>query len=196
MDELILMAGLGLFAWGAFGALGGATDDTGASGDGGDSGSVQTVSNTTLDAQTVYQLAQQAIGMLDVGDITPEMLTTIASIESSFNPAAVRQEPQINDASYGLVQTLLGTATWLYGRGATAYGAPTADALADPATSLYFGGAYLHYLRNFRGQVRPDSFVVPAYNGGPGNPNGAGPQRYWSTYQQQFSSLGFGTVSA
>jgi hypothetical protein len=155
-----------------------------------DTGGDAQPSGGVMDQNTVFDLAQTTLANLGVTDITPQMATTIASIESSFDPAAVRQEPRINDASYGLMQVLTKTAAWLNGLGYDAFDG-TAEALATPEGSMYFGCAYLHWLRNYKGAVQPDGFVVAAYNGGPGNPNGAGPQRYLASYQGALSTLGY-----
>ncbi|MDD9911678.1 MAG: transglycosylase SLT domain-containing protein [Alphaproteobacteria bacterium] len=96
------------------------------------------------------------------------MLVAMAQIESSLNPTAKRYEPHINTYSYGLMQTLLTTADWLYrDMGATAYGRPTEKSLKDPETSMYFAAAYVKWLMNYRGQQRSEEWIVRAYNGGP-----------------------------
>lgn len=175
-----LLVGVYLYASGNFGADGG---------DGGDT-TAATGSGDAMTQDDVYSLAQQVLADMQISDITPEMATTIASIESTFNPSASRQEPQINDASYGLMQVLVGTAKWMSGSGWDA-STPDAETLSTPAGSMYFGCAYLHYLRNYKGSVRPDSFVVAAYNGGPGGASKAGPQNYLASYTQRTSDLGY-----
>lgn len=84
------------------------------------------------------------------------VLKGVAAMESAFNPKAYRAEPQINDASYGLMQILHKTAA---GVGYT--GAP--DGLFDPATNIKYGGVYLAGLL----KKYPDlSAAVASYNMG------------------------------
>jgi len=213
MDDLLLLVILGGAGWYAYTnwtALADAvglpvapnTGDGSAGGDGGDQtaasdaalvGSVVGAAfggtMTALDSGTVANMATTMLDRMSITDISPAMVAAIVLNESGGDPSAVRKEPAINDASYGLMQTLLGTATWLYGLGYTAQGVPTATSLLDPNTSLYFGIAYLHWLRNYGGTVQPDSFVVPAYNGGPGNPTGPGPQAYYARYQDNLAAV-------
>ena len=42
--------------------------------------------------------------------LDPLLIKAVIATESSFNPQALRPEPQINDASRGLMQILYGTA--------------------------------------------------------------------------------------
>ena len=143
-----------------------------------------------MDAAQLYALASQVLGEMGISDVTPSMAACIALNESGGDPNAERAEPQINDASYGLMQTLLGTATWLHDQmGFTAYDATAAN-LLTPAPSMYFGCAYLHWLRNWHGP-QPDAFVVAAYNGGPGGASGAGPQRYLASWQNYMARNGW-----
>lgn len=80
--------------------------------------------------------------------------------ESSFRPDAYRAEPQIKDASYGLMQLLHGTAKWQGYNGET-------DGLFDPMNNIYYGMKYIAYLMGqFPGNQ--EGFIM-AYNEGPGN---------------------------
>jgi soluble lytic murein transglycosylase-like protein len=91
----------------------------------------------------------------------PDSLT-LATIEteSSFRPDAIREEPGINDASYGLMQTLFKTAQWMGYKGQP-------EGLFDPETSIEWGTAYHAYLFNrFEGDL---DAVIHSYNEGPGN---------------------------
>ena len=91
----------------------------------------------------------------------PDALT-LATIEteSSFRPDAIREEPGINDASYGLMQTLFKTAQWMGYKGQP-------EGLFDPETSIEWGTAYHAYLFNrFSGDL---DAVIHSYNEGPGN---------------------------
>jgi soluble lytic murein transglycosylase-like protein len=81
----------------------------------------------------------------------------LVTVESDWNPMAIRQEVAIGDASRGLTQVLLSTAR---GEGFTG----TADDLFDPATNLDVGASYL--ARQYRRFGSWDA-ALAAYNGGP-----------------------------
>lgn len=87
--------------------------------------------------------------------------------ESSGNPNAYRAEPQIGDASYGLMQLLYRTAKGLGYAG-------TPEGLYDPATNIELGTKLLGQLRRSYG----DDFsrVYSAYNSG-------SPDRYLTSSQ-------------
>lgn len=80
----------------------------------------------------------------------------IIGAESSFNPRAVRGEPQIGDASMGLMQLLISTARSL---GFT--GDP--QLLYDPATNVHFGAKLL---RGLLVRAGSEDGAISAYNGG------------------------------
>lgn len=92
-------------------------------------------------------------------------LMAICFVESSWRPAAYRYEAGINDASYGLFQTLYATAQEMgYG------GSP--DGLFDPDTSAIYGVRYLVFCRDFMSGVMGGApgwlDILSCYNGGPG----------------------------
>ncbi|WP_299394644.1 lytic transglycosylase domain-containing protein [Pelagibius sp.] len=121
-------------------------------------------------------------------NVDPKMAIRIAYIESSFNPSAIRYEPHLGDASIGLMQTLLGTARWLeVDMGHNSHTASTTS-LLDAQVSMYFGCAYLHWLRRWRGSTRSDEWVVRSYNGGPGH--GKATDDYWRKYREAREKLG------
>lgn len=62
-------------------------------------------------------------------DLDPNLIFATIMVESSGNTYAIRHEPRINDASYGLGQILYGTA-----RGIGYRGKP--EGLFDPATNI------------------------------------------------------------
>lgn len=102
----------------------------------------------------------------------PQMLAAMAMIESSGNPLALRYESSINDASVGLMQTLLGTARWLAtDMGYERYGVPDLTDLTSAEVSMYFGAAYVHWLSSYKGVSRSEDWIVMSYNGGPGENN-------------------------
>ena len=108
---------------------------------------------------------------------------TIVEIESSRNPTAYRNEPHINDASIGLMQTLHATALFLYDSyGARGKPRPTDPRdLLDPETSMYFGANYLEYLQSYGGG-HSEEWVVRAYNGGPGAATASSTLPYWRKF--------------
>jgi soluble lytic murein transglycosylase-like protein len=81
----------------------------------------------------------------------------IAGAESDYNPNAYREEPQINDASRGLMQVLERTARALGYQG-------TADGLFDPATSVDLGTKLL--AENIQRFGKDFQRVYSAYNSG------------------------------
>lgn len=89
--------------------------------------------------------------------VDPILIKSIVASESSFDPRAYRGEPQINDASYGLMQTLYRTAK---GEGYTG----TPEGLFDPSTSIEYGTRYIkRQLLRYKGNVPS---AVAAYNSG------------------------------
>lgn len=113
----------------------------------------------------------------------PIMVAAMAQIESTNNQFAERYEAHLNDSSYGLMQTMLKTAQWLYDdMGYRGYSRPTAQSLTDGMTSLYFGMAYINWLSRYNGSPRSENWIVESYNGGPGNSN-AQTRNHWNKYQ-------------
>lgn len=84
-----------------------------------------------------------------------ELLRAVAAVESSYNPAALRPEPSISDASRGLMQVLLRTARNV------GYGG-TAEGLHDPNVNVALGARILRDL--FAALGRWDD-AISAYNG-------------------------------
>lgn len=143
-----------------------------------------------MTADEVRGLAESVVR---AGDLRaePAMMVRLAWIESSFNPEAVRAEPQIADASAGLMQTLVGTAQWLHDdMGYRQYARPTLSSLMGPQTSLYYGGAYLSWLSRYNGRSRPEEWIVRGYNGGPGGATASYTDGYWSKYLAAKGRLG------
>jgi soluble lytic murein transglycosylase-like protein len=141
-----------------------------------------------LSRAQVEQLAQ-AVTSGYFPSVDPRMLVTIARIESSFNPLAVRYEPHLGDASVGLMQTLFSTASWLATQmGAGAFGVPTLADLTEPEKSMYYGAAFVSWLRTYGGRAQSEEWIVRAYNGGPGF-TVAGTANYWTKYQAARADL-------
>ena len=69
-------------------------------------------------------------------DVEPALIKAVIGAESQFVPSAYRAEPQIGDASYGLMQLLYGTAKLLGYTGAT-------SGLYDPTTNIRLGTRFL-----------------------------------------------------
>lgn len=83
--------------------------------------------------------------------------------ESGFNPASVRGEPQLGDASVGLMQVLYSTARGLGYPGPVGEAA-TLTGLFAPGANIYVGTKYLHQLLSRTGGDLDAAFS--AYNGG------------------------------
>jgi len=129
----------------------------------------------------VRELAKRVISE-NGWSINPEMLVAMAKIESGFNPLAIRYEALLNDASIGMMQTLLSTARWLAtDMGYTKHGIPDMSDLIEPEVSMYFGAAYVNWLSNYSGQARAEQWIVMSYNGGPGADNSQ-TQNHWNKY--------------
>lgn len=73
-------------------------------------------------------------------DLDPNLIFATIMVESGGNTFAVRQEPRIHDASYGLGQLLYGTARGLGYRGKP-------EGLYDPETNIYLIAKY--HARNY-----------------------------------------------
>lgn len=89
--------------------------------------------------------------------VDPAIILAVIGTESSFDPRAYRAEPQINDASYGLMQLLMKTAKGL------GFTGTTAD-LYDPLRNIELGTKLLNQLLNARGG--DVDAAISAYNGG------------------------------
>jgi hypothetical protein len=97
-------------------------------------------------------ITSQAAGDLSFYALTKALIAR----ESGWDPAARRDEPALGDASWGLMQVLLGTA-----RGISP--GITAAELRDPVTNIVIGTAYLRdRLRTY--PILADA--VSAYNAG------------------------------
>lgn len=96
-----------------------------------------------------------------VGDVV-----AVAEIESAFDPAAVREEPQIGDRSLGLMQVLTTTAR---DRGYSG----TAAGLLDPIVNLRIGMRHLKWSHDYLARAfgRPPTAAewIGSYNAGVGN---------------------------
>jgi soluble lytic murein transglycosylase-like protein len=91
-------------------------------------------------------------------DLDPNLIFATIMVESGGNTYAIRQEPRIHDASYGLGQLLYGTARSLGYRG-------TPEGLYDPAVNIDLIARY--HARNFaRYQDLSAEELTIAYNTG------------------------------
>lgn len=90
--------------------------------------------------------------------LDPNLIFATIMVESGGNTYAVRQEPRIHDASYGLGQLLYGTARGIGYRG-------TPQGLFDPATNIDLIAKY--HKRNFDHyqDLNPEELTI-AYNTG------------------------------
>lgn len=91
-------------------------------------------------------------------DVDPNLIFATIMIESGGDTYAIRQEPRIHDASYGLGQLLYGTARGIGYRG-------TPEGLFDPKTNIELIAKY--HKRNFDHykDLNPEQLTV-AYNTG------------------------------
>lgn len=86
-----------------------------------------------------------------------EWIKAIAATESSFDSTAIRPEPRINDASYGLMQILTSTARGLGWRGTDP------KDLLDPWVNVNLGAKLIAQLKAAYGSFER---VYSAYNSG------------------------------
>lgn len=114
-------------------------------------------------------LAKSIINKHFSGRVDPAMVTAMIEIESGFRRKAYRYESHLQDASYGLMQVMFNTAKWLHDdlkyRG---YAVPNGEAMYDAATGIYFGCAYIDWLRKQPLAAKGEDAIVMSYNGGPG----------------------------
>lgn len=96
-------------------------------------------------------------------DLDPKVIYATIMTESMGNTYAVRQEPSINDASYGLGQLLYGTSIGLGFQG-------NADELFDPETNIDLICRYHARTKSIYGEDLTASQLAIAYNSG--NPYG------------------------
>jgi soluble lytic murein transglycosylase-like protein len=93
-------------------------------------------------------------------DVEAALIKAVIGAESEFHPDAHRAEPAINDASYGLMQMLYGTARTLGYTGA-------ASGLFDPTTNIRLGTRYLRDLiRTAANRGYSIESAISAYNAG------------------------------
>lgn len=138
--------------------------------------------------QTQPQVSQLVLDTLKkprLSDVDPVMIETMIKIESNNNPLAARYEAHLGEASLGLMQVLPSTARWLASdMGYTYYGRIfDTDRLLEPDVAVYFGAAFVDWLKNWKGQARSEQWIVESYNGGPNNSNSQ-TQNHWRKYQK------------
>lgn len=97
------------------------------------------------------------------GRVKPEFIKGIIAAESAFNPAAIRGEPQIGDASIGLMQLRFKTAQAL-GYPGEVGSQDDLSGLFDPGTNIYLGTKLLDQLLSQTGGDM--DAAASAYNGG------------------------------
>ena len=142
-----------------------------------------------LTIDRVRSLAERTVNVY-ARTVDPLMVRAMVEIESARDPRAVRSEPHINDASVGLMQTLVGTAQWLYDdMGARRFSRPTFTSLLDPQTSLYFGARFIAWLQTHPRNRGTEEWIVRAYNGGPGGASSSATLRHWQRYQRAKARL-------
>lgn len=134
-----------------------------------------------LNRAQVFNLAKSTVNTFGF-KASPVMLTSIADIESDFHRFAYRYESHIDDASYGIMQTLWETAKWLNReKGYNAQPLNNPQDLYDPAISMYYGAAYIDWLTRAYGGS--ESQIIRRYNGGPRGDERAATLPYLGKYQ-------------
>ena len=112
-----------------------------------------------LGAVTASSEIENLISKASIAYNVPKaVIKATIKVESDFNPTAFRQEPHKKDASWGLMQVLLGTARWI-----TKNPDLTASALMQPEFNIYTGTKYLAYLQGKYPNVKD---MIAAYNAG------------------------------
>lgn len=101
--------------------------------------------------------AEELIYWANERNLDPALVWAVAMAESSLRPEAVRREPRIKDASYGLMQILYSTAKEVGYEGEP-------SGLLEVGTNLQYGTAYLRQLLDRFGDTR---LALAAYNAGP-----------------------------
>ena len=112
---------------------------------------------TTSDETRVLRYRAEAENAGAIHKVPPTLILAVAHMESGGDPDAFRVEPALADASFGLMQVLLGTA-----RGLGFTGPP--KALFEPAVSIELG------TRDLVGGIKDYGTAYLAlidYNGGP-----------------------------
>lgn len=127
--------------------------------------------------------------------MSPDELVTYAYVESSFRPWVERSESR-GRKSVGLMQTLIGTAQEMYDKGYRELERPTESTLKNPIHSMYYGAAYIDWLRrNYTHKAQEygnyEEYFVRAYNGGAGWQGSQGGREgtanYWSKWQKAYA---------
>ncbi|XP_017618775.2 uncharacterized protein LOC108463335 isoform X1 [Gossypium arboreum] len=116
--------------------------------------------------------------------IDPEMICTIAELESNRQPLAEQHDKKSKVTTVGIMQISLATAESM----AKEYqislykieGDP--DILYRPFVNVYFGATYLKWLSNFENKVRTEEFMVRAYKGGTKKATHKSTLPYWKRY--------------
>ncbi len=108
---------------------------------------------------TQDNLKQIATNVAQKYGVDPALVFAHIQVESSWNPQAYRSEPQINDASWGLMQLLLKTARSISGNSSL-----TASELLNPETNIDLGTRYIaQQMKRYNNNVDD---AIAAYNAG------------------------------
>jgi len=109
-----------------------------------------------VDVWRKYEL--QILEKSEKYDLDPKLIFATIMVESGGNTKAVRQEPQINDASYGLGQLLYSTARLIGFEG-------TPQDLYDPSENIELIARYHRRNLEVYGDLNVDQ-IATAYNAG------------------------------
>ncbi|KAJ7948988.1 Transglycosylase SLT domain [Quillaja saponaria] len=124
-------------------------------------------------------------------EIDPDMICSIAELESDRQLLAMRRDKKGKETTVGIMQLLPKTAEWLASElGYCSYevkGNP--DLLYRPFVNVYLGAAYLKWLSNFEKIERSEEFIVRAYKGSTKKATRKATLPYWKLYLSVKESL-------
>lgn len=119
--------------------------------------------------------------------LDPKLIFATIMIESGGDAFAIRHEPQINDASYGLGQLLYGTARLIGFKG-------SAEDLYNPEINIDLIGKYHRRNLDTYGEELTPEQLTTAYN--TGNPYGGAYPGHIAKFQRWFRKVGEMMASA
>jgi soluble lytic murein transglycosylase-like protein len=114
-------------------------------------------------------------------NVDPKLIFATIMLESGGNTYAIRHEPQINDASYGLGQILYGTARGIGFEG-------SAEKLFDPEVNIELIGKYHRRNMDVYGQNLTPQQLTIAYNAG--SPYSTPYPGHLTKFQKWFDKVG------
>ncbi|XP_021299525.1 uncharacterized protein LOC110428133 isoform X1 [Herrania umbratica] len=116
--------------------------------------------------------------------IEPEMICSIADLESNRRPLSMRYDKKSKVTTIGIMQIAPKTAEWMF-RECDYSSYPVEEdpnILCRPFVNVYFGAAYLEWLSKFDDEDRTEEFIVRAYRGGTKKASHKSTLPYWKRY--------------